>query len=74
MGGDFEMIFAISGESIFFTIPEEESAKSARKVPQIFYPTLRIGSTTQQAFRSFLNSLSVELDVPTGLAHQKRKK
>jgi hypothetical protein len=44
MGGDFEMIFAIFDEGIFFHIPEGKSAKSARKIPQIFLSTLRIGS------------------------------
>jgi hypothetical protein len=44
MGGDFEMIFLIFDEGIFVNIAEEKSEKSARKILQIFYSTLRIGS------------------------------
>lgn len=44
MGGDFGMIFVDCDEGIFFHIPEEQYTKSARKIPQIFFSTLRIGS------------------------------
>lgn len=36
MGGDFEMIFAV--------FDEEKNAKSARKIPQIFFSIRRIDS------------------------------
>lgn len=49
------MIFAIFDEGIFLNISKEKSAKGARKKPQVFLSTLRIGSLAEELVNEFFS-------------------